>query len=548
MLSSRKELPKPEVRIITRYDDQVPDFFQTFHCSPGNVKDVLAPEVDYWTPRNPTLISAPTGMGKTTLACEEILPRAIAKRKNVLIVLNRVGLATQLKLKVMEKVAPSLIECLTEKGIRAREYIGNVCIITYHRLPAFIHDPSNQNWIKDLMYVVADEIHVITSDSAFNEKCGYYLKLLTTYFQHAVRVYMTATEWDVLVPLAEAEEKNYMDIQRLCLNSWQPPRQFRRYVFPADYSHVNLHFFKDLDGIIEKINNDRSQKWILFMASKKAGKELAKQLGNRAVYLDADSKESAEWYQLLKQKCFSQQVLITTAVLDCGVNVVDPKLRNIVIFTDSRASLIQMLGRKRCRDGEHVNLFVHDIDENTIAKRYNDGICLCHWLDRYEEGTWEVRNKMMYEIWHSRDESLMHYFDLADGHLVPNHIAFFFLKRKMNFYRSILNGKVTFQQQVRSWLGFPDESELVEENMDLEARLLSFCEDHLNQDMANEEVVQFRDMVIRIADQVGSVKTRADRLESIGRDALNKRLETFMCPYRLARGTWKIVKTAEALL
>lgn len=548
MLSSVKEIPKPKVRIITRYDDQVPKFFQSFHCNPGNIRDVLASEVDYWTPRNPTLISAPTGMGKTTLACEELLPRAIARGKNILFVLNRVALATQLKLKVMEKVEPSLMECLTEKGIRAREYIGNVCIITYHRLPAFVHDPSNQNWLKNLMYVVADEIHVITSDSSFNDRCGYYLKLLTTKFQHAVRVYMTATEWDVLVPLAEAEEKKYMDIQRMVINPWLPPRQFQRYVFPSDYGHVNLHFFKDMDEIIAQIDDDQDQKWILFMASKKAGKELDKQFGNRSIYLDADSKETAEWYQLLKKNCFSQQVLITTAVLDCGVNVIDPKLCNIVIFTDSRASLIQMLGRKRCQDGERVNLFVYDIDEKTIAKRYNDGAYLCQWLDRYEGETLEGRNKMMGEIWHSQDESLMHYFDLADGYLVPNHIAFFSLKRIMNFYCSIINGEVTFQQQVRSWLGFSDESESVEKNVNPEERLQIFCEDHLNKELTDEEIMQFREMVIKIADQVGSVKTRADRLESIGREALNKRLETFTCPYRLARGTWKIVKATESLL
>ena len=85
-----------------------------------------------------------------------------------------------------------------------------------------------------------------------------------------------------------------------------------------------------------------------------------------------------------------------------------------------------------------------------------------------------------------------------------------------------------------------------EECHGLDARLEAFCEAHLNQDLTEEEISYFRDMVVRVADQVGSIKTRPDRLDSIGKEALNKRPGTFMCPYRLARGAWKIERAVEA--
>lgn len=154
---------------------------------------------------------------------------------------------------------------------------------------------------------------------------------------------------------------------------------------------------------------------------------------------------------------------------------------------------------------------------------------------------------MANEIWCSQQDGLRHYFDLARGHLVPNHIAFFALKRKMNFYRSILSGEITFQQAVRSWLGHPDEDAAAGENANLEQRLLAFCENHLDQDLTDEEVAKLREMVITIADQIGIAKTRADRLESIGRDALNKRMATFKCPYRVARNAWRIINNQEDL-
>ena len=81
-----------------------------------------------------------------------------------------------------------------------------------------------------------------------------------------------------------------------------------------------------------------------------------------------------------------------------------------------------------------------------------------------------------------------------------------------------------------------------EEGHDLEA----FCEVHLNRDLTEEEISYFRDMVVRVADQVGSIKTRPDRLDSIGKETLNKRPGTFMCPYRLARGAWRIERAVEA--
>jgi len=203
----------------------------------------LAPEVEYFTSRDPTLIVAPPGSHKTTFALLELVSNAVKSGKNVLIILNRVALATQLKQRVMETTESPLCGCLTNKGIQVTEHFGSVSIITYHRLPAFVKNPANQDWIKNLMYVVADEVHFLTSDSGFNEKCGYYLKLLTQKFQHAIRVYMTATEWDVLLPLAEAEEKNYVDNLKVVCPGVRP-REFRRYVFPADYTQSKGHRFE----------------------------------------------------------------------------------------------------------------------------------------------------------------------------------------------------------------------------------------------------------------------------------------------------------------
>lgn len=227
------------------------------------------------------------------------------------------------------------------------------------------------------------------------------------------------------------------------------------------------------------------------------------------------------------------------------MNIKDKKLRNIVIFTDNRTSLVQMLGRKRCCEGERVNLYVFDMEKKTIAMRYHNGLELCRWLERYEAEQWEGRRKMASEIWYGQDERLRLYFHPSKGNLVPNHIAFFSLKRKLVFYRSLLEGETTFQQAVRSWMGLPEENAPPEQESSLEARFIAFCECHLEQDLSEDDISQFREMTIALADQVGQIKTRADRIEALGREALNKRLETITDVYRLARATWRIIRNRE---
>lgn len=545
MLSpTTKDPPRIEVKIVTQYDEYIPAFYRTFYCDSGNVREALAPEVEYFTPRDPTLVVGPPGSHKTTFALLELVSRAVKSGKNVLIVLNRVALATQLKQRVLDITESPLRGCLTNKGIQATEHFGNISIITYHRLPAFVKDPANAERIRNLMYVVADEAHVITSDISFNEHCGYYLKLLTKKFQHAIRIYMTATEWDVLVPLAEAEEKNYVDNLKVVYPGVRP-REFRRYVFPVDYSHINLCFFTDLQEIKDEIHSNPKEKWLIFAGSKKEGTSLVKELGDKAIYLDADSKDTEAWYQLLQDNKFRVQVLVTTPVLDCGVNIIDENLRNVVIFTDDRTRLIQMFGRKRRKPDEEVNLFVYDLDEKTITKRQQEGHMLCQWLDRYEEADPDGRKKMAAEIWRSPQDGLRHYFSLANGYLVPNQVAFYALKRKMHFYEELLSGKTTFRQAVTSWLGL-DEKEVPEtEKLSLAERIEKFCEARLEQQLSDAEIEELRSLVAQIKTPNGASKTRPDRVKTIKKIAVNHRLSDIACPYRVARDAWRIIKNME---
>ena len=538
MLSNNNGLPEIEAKVVSIYDDYIPDFYRIFECNSDNVVETLTPELEFWNTRDPVLIHAPPGKGKTTFANEVAVQRAI-QYGNALIISNRVAVSTQQKLKIMVLIQSTFRGMLTDEGIRKTERFGPVSVITYHRLPAFLKDPKNEKWIRNIGVVIADEIHLITADSMFNDMCGYYLELLTSRFQHAIRIYMSATPEDVLVPLAEAEKRNYRDISGVLQGALQ--RDFLYYHFPADYSHINLQFFDELDEIADMINAEPNSKWLVFINSKSIGKGFAKDLGSRALYLDAESKEREEWNDLLKTSDFKQQVLVTTAVLDSGANIWSAELHNVVVTTDNRTSFLQMLGRKRYTQGEKVNLYVRNLDMRVIGKRQREHIELCQWYDRYLAATADEKGKLAMQFWRDSDDSLRHYFSLTrKGKLVPNEMAFFALRCRMHFYASILSGRVSFQKVVREWLGLTEKEEESQKD-----RLLHFCEMHCGQELNDQDQAEFRRLVVMTIEQAGHKEPRPERIETLKIEALQNRLLKISFPYSLERNKW-IIREVDA--
>lgn len=532
----REAPPDMKVRLVTQYDDRVPDFFENHRCNTDNIKKALEPEIDYWHYTNPVLIDAPPGKGKTSFVYEVLIPLAIKCRRNIVLVANRVALSIQMKLEILQQTESPLLGRLTDHGIRETDIFGNVAVVSYHSLPGFLNEPANEKWLEDVLFVVADECHYYAADSSFNDLTGYHLRLITKQFKRAIRIYMTATSYDVLQPLAEAEQK--IDYLRERLTYSLTERRCYRYCWPQDFSFVDLHFFRDLKEIEGVIGAKASEKTLVFVDSRDRGQEFARELGSRATYLDAASKGTKAMTKLLKENRFDTQVLITTKVLDCGANIWDEKLRNVVVMTDDRVSMIQMLGRKRRKPGERVNLYVCDMSPKVIAKRYCDGQELLAAQTRYEEAGEEERRLMAREFWRNDDPRFRRYFSLTDQHgILPNKVAFWALEKKDYFYRKLLGGELTFRDAVCGWLGKTPEPEVVPAD-----ELTAFCEAHLGQELNEGEIRTVRELIVESAEAAGFSEPQPTRVATLGREALNNRLKKLGCDYRFEKNDWKINK------
>lgn len=311
------------VSVRSPHDDFIPGFFHTFSLPPArsSIPALLQQELPHWTPANPVLLDLPTGAGKTSLIYDAVIPAVMAQGKNLLLVSNRIALSLQQKQKILSLTDNPRLRLLNDEGIRQEEDFGAVRIITYHRLPALVHDRAAIPWLANVAVVVFDEAHYFTADALFNSGTDYHLQLACERFCHAVRIYMTATSWDLLQPLADAEQRFHR------FRPFAPRPFFRegyRYTAAPDFSPYALRFFDSLSELLAPIRQDAQAKWLIFVDSKERGRQFASELGHLASYIDAEAKGSATWSEIIATQAFSARVLVTTSALDNGINILDP--------------------------------------------------------------------------------------------------------------------------------------------------------------------------------------------------------------------------------
>lgn len=550
MLANKSD-PQFKVKVISAYEDCIPDFCRSFRLSGPNVVDELASETEHWSPENPILIDAPPGTGKTTFVYNSLIPRALEAGKNILLVSNRIALSTQQKAKIMEILDSPLRKLLTPEGVRKCEDFDAVRVITYHRLPALLQDPEARPWLANLGFVVFDEAHFFVADSMFNDRCDYLLKLATTRFCHAIRVYISATTWDLLVPLADAEKQFFhvSNLGSLILGpsvSGPPPcyRAFYRYWMSASHSHYHLHFFNVLNDLIPLIEAYPDKKWMIFVDKKAVGRQFCEALGDKATYLDAASKGTNAWDSVIQTESFPCQVLVTTSALDCGVNIRDSALKHIAVITDNRVSLVQMLGRKRPDPGEHVDLWVCDLDRRVIAARANRLRAYLSWYDRLDRcKSRERQMEVAQDIWQAEDPMLRKLFRLAKGGLFPNRLAYYAIQRRLYVFRGILSGELSFRETVASWLGMEPPSQ-----QDRCIQLEAFYDTWGEKTLSTKQQADLREIICGLYSSTGHKDPQPKRVSSLGYQALSNRLREMGLPYRVeADGdTWTLCRKSDS--
>lgn len=288
------------------------------------ISDLIGDEYKKW--KNESVVfDAGTASGKTYFTLNVLSKYAKLTGKRMLYLCNRKKLRQDIQKKVQ-----SLPYC-------------KIDVISYQTLQKRIKQEES---LVGYDYIIADEIHYLTSDS-FNEYTDLTYKFLMSQKNNVV-IYMSATAKLFFRMLLERNKV----------------KSSRYYTIEKDYSYVGKVFFYKakalstlIDGILEKNPQDKT---LVFCNSEDRMLEMHDIYKERAGYFCSDDCKRKE----LKEICnpdgikkhsedyitFDKQILFTTKVLDNGIDLKDTSIKHIFTELFDLDSMVQSLGRKRSLD------------------------------------------------------------------------------------------------------------------------------------------------------------------------------------------------------
>lgn len=416
-------------------------------------------------------IESQTGTGKTTFVLDVLVPYAMEREKEVLFFSNRFLLKEQIKAKIARKQGLPM----EEYGLLGdEEEFDGITIMTYQKLQKICQHSGAFEYAEKIqeryMYIVYDEIHYVLQDATFNPEILYLLQFVKAYA--GTEIFLSATMDELPEFLMDWKYENNIDF-RNCLNFPDLtlyeirkisssvtgfPYWMWRYKFPENKCNCEVRIFEDFEELMPIINQKNEEKWLIFMGNKSKMEEYKNLIKVPYNFLTADSAKLDETAELINeirlQEQFPNKVLLTTKILDNGINIKDRKVENIVIDTDCKTEFLQMFGRKRILDGDDkFRLF---IPQKTSS--YFSGLLKLRVEPALDFLNSEHTTSELLRLIHNKDEWKMisNFYTEYRGKLVCNPAGKFKLETEKRFYERMLdemkNDPWAFAKIQMSWL------------------------------------------------------------------------------------------------
>jgi superfamily II DNA/RNA helicase len=472
------------------------------------VTDSIKDEYKKWKKGDTVLISAQTGTGKTYFITNKLLDN-LMDHERLLLVCNRTQLKRQLKKDLLQKYNQAIPETLEElDGITT--IADKVTITSYHAISNTIKeeiygDGSIKSSFDYYDYIVFDECHFMFSDGSFNNKIRFaYDKIVRRYYPYIVKIFISATMHEVRHPIIY----NVESIANSGFGLDTPT--IHEYTTGNDYSYLKPQYFNKIETIINLIKNDSTdEKWLIFISDiQRDGNQILEEIGEEKCSLIKSGTISEELNSIINNSQFSKKVLVCTKAMDNGININDPKLKNVVIMTWDRITFIQMLGRKRVDidNPDEVNLFIPTRFKKSFMSK------LKSYYDKKKEVDLLDKNQM--EFYKKYDNDLkdfngmndVFYRDLKTGDIKINPVGRKRLHEDIKFAEGMVekfdNDKYAFIREQLNWIGLSDsnlEENLLEDvyvNEEIET-LENHLESIAGQKLFNDEQQQLSDLIIK---------------------------------------------------
>lgn len=355
------------------------------------VSEIIGEDYRNWNKGDIVKIKAQTGTGKTFFITGDKNTKGLIDKienKNLLYICNRIELKRQVKLDLLKKFEELHLiykDDNTDKKdiiiVENMKYdinkldklkdIHNVTVTSYQELAERELDNiyyNTNHTIENYDYIVCDECHFFLTDAGFNSKSFLsFFNIVKGKFENSIRIFVSAT---------------IDEVERAIEISINENNEIWNYDTNRDYSYLNTKYFKKLDDIVTTIKNDRTDdKWLIFVKNKKEGIELSEKL--QALNIDVEfiraKVDSKEKKNITSNNEFDCRVLISTKVLDNGVNIKDDSVKNIAVMSYDETTFIQEIGRLRIdiNNAREINLYIPTFSYKNFAgklKIYNKKI------------------------------------------------------------------------------------------------------------------------------------------------------------------------------
>lgn len=492
-------------------------------------------------PRNVYLLKAPTGSGKTTFFIKDLVPEARRRRQQVLLIVNRSVLTEQLINIYLKElgIPPGAIE-FPQEGIYP---LGDLVVCSYQYMARRLQGKDTPNIkigpfeAKEYAFVVCDECHYFIADSVFTTDSAPLVNLPKVFAQ-SVRIYASATMSpvrNVILKMEQvvdlAENFPYWEISpgfRYARNNMisqiysnyngllQRAPFFEVMGAEPDYSYLHPRILADgqslWDDVIEQYEAHSLRKAVVFVDSKKHGKDCKEKLnshGISAAFIVSESTSSRSYSMdeldkkvleeiKTKNRFESVSVLIATSVLDNGTNLIDKDITHLYISGTEYMAAVQQAGRVRMyEEGQTLELVIPRRAKSYFSSRISQWNRQENLLDKWLDADAKTREDM---FWNGELEFLRTKFSYNESSHPKNSIFTF---ASLNYCRSDARDTLRrlegspdgYVKKALCWFGF-NLSDAVDESLccqsDAIEQLQTFLEETASKPLNKESWANFR--------------------------------------------------------
>ena len=568
MLENTKKRQRTVLPI--RYEDEkIPVCCKVVPMPNEWVSVALKEEFRQWCPTRPIMISAPTGRGKTSFVADIAKYwRKVRKDQKVLLLVNRTAIATQQKRELTTKLDSRWKEVTDIRGLELTDDFPDIGL-TVKTYQSFAAQYRKMN-LEEYASVILDEAHYFLADATFNSHLDQIFWKLPKLFSHARRVYMTATPGAVLPEICKAEAENLRRCQICRGCCFESCGKLKLYDFPSQFQQVQLSYYHNPEEIVSLVEEHPNEKFLIFTSKREddansIDKSYAKALRSRGItveYLDRFSKDSDTWRNVCEKGTFEAQVLVCTSVLDCGVSFHDEKLRHIIVETTDKTEFLQMIGRKRMKANEKLNVYIRAFDRGKIytrLKHIEDRLKFVHDAEREINAGRE--DKLIFRAWNDEGgERLYQHLLNYSGHgkISRKKTAYSYLRWREGILNRLLRDvdewgdDSALPRMAHEWLDQEeryDRSRWLDYNEKVQARIqvLDFLKNYAGRALNKDEWASFTSQFITLSSAIKVFPHDDERKSGLQCAAINTRLNSLELPYTTEKvqSTYKIIHIKE---